>query len=681
MAEKQNPWETGYKVKAIESSEGSPWETGYKVKEEKRSMLEELGRQLGLTGRYISEGVSETGDLIASPVRGALNLALPESMQIKPITEAVVQPTLEALNVPKPETALEKIIGGASKTLVSTGTGAGIASLSKPVTQTGQAIKNLLTQDMKVQGIAGAGAGAGQEAASAAGLGDGASTLAGLTTAILSPGASKKYLEKPISNIARKITNALPNKVDDTVTNVLQNTLKNNNIKFDDLDSNVVSLLKKDIAEAVKVNPNMSESALKRLVDYRIVGAIPKQGTLTLDPNLITREKNLAKMGVNSQDPQVQKLANIEFENNKILLNNINELGANKALDVNSVGGKMFEQFGKITKLYDDQIDDLYSRVRTSDGKFAPLDGKTFVMKTRANLKSDLTDQFLPSEIKQYLTAIEKGTFDLNVATASQLKSIVSRSLRSPSLDGNVKQALMVVRNNLENVKLKDPRSLGKDALDAEKAARKFTYQYKQLQERIPALKAIYDKRVSPDKFFDRYVLGADTKQLRNTLNFADEPTRQMIKDNILGHIKMKATNGNPDEIAKISGSALRKVLFGKGGIGTEKLKLIFNKEELAKLKAISNVASFEQHIPLGSAVNTSNTASALFGMLEGIGSSALLNKIPLGQAVLGSPARNIVQSSQARTAQNVPGILSTPTQQIEAKRTLAPYISSLLGD
>ena len=51
MAEKQNPWETGYKVKAVESSGGSPWETGYKVKEEKRSMLEELGRQLGLTGR------------------------------------------------------------------------------------------------------------------------------------------------------------------------------------------------------------------------------------------------------------------------------------------------------------------------------------------------------------------------------------------------------------------------------------------------------------------------------------------------------------------------------------------------------------------------------------------------------------------------------------------------------
>ena len=76
--------------------------------------------------------------------------------------------------------------------------------------------------------------------------------------------------------------------------------------------------------------------------------------------------------------------------------------------------------------------------------------------------------------------------------------------------------------------------------------------------------------------------------------------------------------------------------------MGSRKLNAIFTKEEIAKLKSIGNVASYEQVIPRGAAVNTSNTTAALASLAERLGQSALINKIPLGSAVIGEPARNI---------------------------------------
>ena len=60
-------------------------------------VADRLQRQAGLTGRYLTEAT----DVLASPIRGALNLILPESLQAKPLTETY------AKNLPMPSTGLE----------------------------------------------------------------------------------------------------------------------------------------------------------------------------------------------------------------------------------------------------------------------------------------------------------------------------------------------------------------------------------------------------------------------------------------------------------------------------------------------------------------------------------------------------------------------------------------------
>lgn len=647
----------------------------------KTSTTQEFGRQLGLTGRYLLEGGGSIFDLLAQPVRAGFNVVLPESYQIPKMS--IGQYAADIAGLPQPQTGLERVVGEASKTLTAVGTGGGIFGLTKPVTSVGQGVKTAFTESMPQQLVAGAGAGASSQIAEESGAGTGVQLVAGLAGGLASPSLTTK-IQKPVSDITKKITDTIQKstnvkQVNDAVDNVLDNTLTNNNIKFSDLSDDVVASVRKDVKEAIKINPNISESALKRLVDYRITGATPKQGTVTLDPALITKEKNISKLGANSSDPIAQRLARIEDENNRILVSNLNNLGAAKAVEPQLAGQELFNRFKTIAEKNDKIINDLYNAVKTSEGKFAQFDSKLFYKSTINDLKSNLKEEFLPPQIKTYLDRINKGTLELNVSTAAQLKSIISKSMRTPTLDGNVKSALKTVRDNLETVPLKSNQKLGQEALDAEKAARRYTYEYKKLEESIPALQGIR-KNVSPDTYFDKYILRADTKQLANTLKQADAETKQLIKDNVLGNLKAKATNNAPDEVAKISGNQLDKALKA---LGSEKLKLLFTKDEIAQLKAIANVARYEQYIPRGAAVNVSNTASSLYNILERVGQSSILGRIPAGRALVGEPAQNIVLGQQAKQAQDIASQLGFASQlpPTKTRSLLAPYTTPFLSN
>ena len=131
-------------------------------------VADRLQRQLGLTGRYLTEAA----DVLASPVRGALNMVLPESLQARPLAEA--------LNLPKPSTGLERMVAGPSRALASTLGAAGVAQAFKPVSQLGQTIQQAFTANAPTQAAASIGGGLGQAGAQELGGGAVAQTLAGL---------------------------------------------------------------------------------------------------------------------------------------------------------------------------------------------------------------------------------------------------------------------------------------------------------------------------------------------------------------------------------------------------------------------------------------------------------------------------------------------------------------------
>ena len=137
-------------------------------------ITDRLKRQAGLTARYLTEGIVGTGDILTSPIRGALNLVLPESLQSKPLAPALTR------NLPQPETTMERMVAGPSRALASTlGTG-GIGTLARPVSQLGKTIQQAFTANAPTQAAAATGGGLGQAGVQELGGGQVAQTLAGL---------------------------------------------------------------------------------------------------------------------------------------------------------------------------------------------------------------------------------------------------------------------------------------------------------------------------------------------------------------------------------------------------------------------------------------------------------------------------------------------------------------------
>tara|TARA_R110000782_G_C14810565_1_gene412712 strand:+ start:1320 stop:3485 length:2166 start_codon:yes stop_codon:yes gene_type:complete len=644
-----------------------------------RSITEELGRQVGLTGRYALEGGGSILDLLATPIRGGINMASEAVGSDYKIPEISIGKKIsDIVGLPNPETPLERVVGEGSKFLTSVAAPAGLLKYAMPTSTTGQATKKLLTENIGKQGTAATSAGVAMQGVEEMGGGTAAQITAALPAALFSPYAAEKAIIKPVSSLYKKLTSA-KNSVNQSqaVNNVLDNVLTNNNIKLADLSDDVIVQVKRDIDEALKVNPNISSEALRRLIDYRVVGATPKQGTLTLDPAKITKEKNTAKIGANSNDPNAQRLAQIENENNQILLKNLDGLGADKAVEPQTFGKILFQKIEDFNNKQKEIISNLYKQIKDDGGLSAKYDSKLFIDKTKVALTRH--ERFLPTEFKGILDDIKTGKVVLDVNEAAQIKTLLATAMRSTA-DGNIKTALRIVREQIENANLLPNQKLGKEALKAEKKARRYTYEYKKLIDSIPALKQLNNSRtvINQDNFFEKIIIRSTGDELAKTFKLLDPSFKESIKQNVIAYLKSKASGGRPNEIANLSGSTLQKELRN---LGNKKLNLIFTKAEIAKLKSIGNVASYEQVIPKGAAVNTSNTASALRGLSEVLGESTLVNRLPLGNLIVGSPARNLALRKNALEPLNVPSAIQgfTPNR-VRTRDLLSPYTSSMYG-
>ena len=622
-----------------------------------------LAKDVGIAARGAIQGGGSILDLLAAPVRGAANLALPESQQIKPMS--IGQTAANALNLPTAGTPAqrisEKVFEGAGSTVTPYGL-ANIANKTAPLfnavpkTGVGETMQNVGTalregfgKNLPQQIQAGMGAGAGVGTVQELGGNQWLQLLAGLAGGIATPTAIKYGAQPLMESVATKAQDFVSSfkapVINPNIDKKIGFALSSGDIKLTDIPEGVLNSVRNDLSQITKNGEELSTDAVRRLIDYRMTGAIPKKGTLTLNPKDITLEKNLSKMGAGN-------LADVENANNQTLINNLNGLGAANAAEPQVVGETLFNKFKTIHDQNQQKINELYTNAKTKDGRLAEYDSFKFTNDINNGLENNLKTKFVPTEIKSMVNDFATGKVPLNVQTKVQFQSIVSDAMRS-TMDGNVKSALKVIRDNLESVPLKAGQEFGADADAAFKAANRYTYNYKKTQEQIPALKAVEDG-VSADTFFNKYIINSDAKTFEKTFNQLDAEGQKVIKDNIVGFIKNKATNNVADETAKISGSQLDKAI---AQLGTKKLNLLFSSDELAQLKAIRNVAKFEQFQPTGSAVNTSNTATTLMNL-----SNAGLNVVrPL---IRGFQANQAMDISQAFKQPNIP----------QVRKVISPY-------
>lgn len=132
-------------------------------------VLQELGRQVGLTGRGAIEGVTGLAGIVIDPVTRLANISLPGTAQIPTMQQATAQ-VLDAAGFPQPRDAVERMVNQAIQGV----SGAGGMAAAGRVAQTAAApmtreVGRLLAAQPVAQMAGGAGAGAAGQAVREAG--------------------------------------------------------------------------------------------------------------------------------------------------------------------------------------------------------------------------------------------------------------------------------------------------------------------------------------------------------------------------------------------------------------------------------------------------------------------------------------------------------------------------------
>lgn len=673
-----------------------------------------IPRQLGLTARAGLQGVGGFLDFASSPIRGAMNAVLPDSMQIQP---GVGKLLADKAGLPVPENNVERVVGAGAELMASSAVPLGIASKMealynvprmaqaktaadavKVATQVpggARPVLQALSSNPGSQIASGGGSGVAGQYVKETGGDETSQLVASLAAGVATPFAisgAEKLAGAAKSYAASKLPLSQPLQAQIDIT--INEALKPSGVTLDALPAHVRNSMRADVRKAMDISGELSPDAIRRLADYKLTGAVPRRSNLTLDPAHVTQERNLAKAGINSKDAAAQELGRAENFNNRKLIENLNQLGGGKG-NLYSAGEDVLSAIRSRDASAKVVEDSLYDAARNAAGRDVPLDRSYFGSRVDELLTQANRNAFLPAEIRNLVNDISLGqktlghhgpTVDVpfNVNTIDQLKTILATAQRSTK-DGNVKSAIGLVRSALDETPIaridkpqfgggqivnpatakamQEADQLPKEALDAFNKARRFARARRAWQESSPAVEAALNES-APDKFVEQFIIGSGAKsnvmdvfKLRNELR-GNQGAIDSTKQAIVTWLKDRALNGAADEVGNFSQSAYNNALKQ---IGDRKLQAFFSKDEIVQLKSVGRVASYEQFQPRGSAVNNSNTAGAVVGFLDRVANSPLLSKVPFGNQ-LALPAERISVGIQAKQAMDVPrGLLGNP--------------------
>lgn len=638
------------------------------------SALNQIPRQLGLTARYGLEGVPQAFELFTEPLRKYVTDPIAQKLtgtkQQGRSLGGIGSDIADWMGLPKPQGANERVVGDAARLVAGAGgLGAvGRVASSSPgmVGQLGDMFSKNMGQQAISAGAAGGAAGASREA----GGSPGQQAIAGLAAGVLAPTAANMVKGAAVRG-ANAIRNEFAPRSMDAVDNQINLTLSRSGFDWAGVDERTRQAVRRDVQEATAIGGDLDAAALRRLVDFRRVGATPTRGTLTLDPVQLTREKNLAKTAANSVDVGLQSLPRIENQNNRILIDRLNEAGAARALPQADAADRVIGAQRTTIDRAQSNINSLYQGARDTAGRSAELDGAVFAQRANQLLQENLAGK-LPAQVESAMNNIALGRNPLTVEHAEQLKTMIGRIQRNSS-DGNERYALGLIRQALDEAPLRgapqvnpgnlpasgavptSPGVLGQESIDAFNAARGANRQFMQRLEQSPSLQAVMDG-AQPDNFMQQHVMrsGAtaqDLRSLRSAIEH-DPASIDTVKNYIAGEFKRKALNGAADEVGNFSQSAYNKAI---NDFGRRRLEVFFSPQEIDQLQAVGRVAAYTQFQPRGSAVNNSNSGALVLG--KGLD---FLSRIAPKVPVVNDTITGTLAGLQQRQAQNISrGLLS----------------------
>lgn len=658
--------------------------------------LSDIPRQLGLTARYALEGPAQAAQVFTEPIAGLMRMG---GIPTKPLG-VVAAGLADSIGLPRPETAQERVVGDATRLVAGAGTTGPMlkatGAIAEKAANAAPGMWGFARDRLLAAGPAMAEAGriTPQVLASAGGAGlmgglsreGGGTELQQATSALIggvvggmAPGAANAAL-----TAGRKLLNAgmTPQAMDIQISGALQRA----GMDYSQVPERARQAMRAEMAGALKAGRELDPEAVRRLAEFRTLGVTPTRGMVTQDPVQITREMNLAKIGANSADGELQGLARVQNQNNARLIQVMNEQGASRGNAAQAGDALTSSVIGRRDALRSAE-QAAWDAAKSSPGYRAPVSAQP-LSAINAALGDEGLMPFMNPTISRYMEAFQTGQQPFTPQAYRNLQSMLSREVAKGGNEGaaaglaqrilrdaDLRPAGFADTNNTlvtqgVAARMRAADAAADDAISAVNRARQATRQAYAYEDSSPLVRSVLSGGASsdPERIATRYIIGGTANEARDVLAQLGPQGSQVVKDALIANLKEKALSGSADEVGKFSQSAFNRAL---NKIGDRKLSLLFTEEELGRLRMTGRVASYMQNQPVGSAVNNSNSGSLVVGQ-----ALDMLRNVPILGPNIGQPLQNLNVSIQQRSAQNVlPGLLAAQPKQPLLPGLIAPGI------
>lgn len=465
----------------------------------------------------------------------------------------------------------------------------------------------------------------------------GAGTIGGAVATPILGKIGDKLARKSSAGVAQ----ATQQEIDAAVDSALQGTGQT----AADLSPQMLQGLRDEVSKAFSSGHKLDAAALLRKKDFEAAGIDPLLGQITRDPMQFAQELNLRGLaGVG--DPIAARLNSQALA----LKNGVGQY-AGDAAESFKAGDQLSTSLKGIDDSMRQRVTGLYQAARNDAGKDldVPLQG---LAQDYAQILQDFGDK-VPSGVRNNLNAL--GLDPLNpsnqkklftIEDADKLLKVINQN--DPGMaDKPMSTALTSLRNAVKNAVLSADATGGpfKPAVDA--AAQRF-----RLHEAIPSLEAAANGTTAADDFVKRFVINGkvnDVQGMGKLLASVDKDAYNQARSQLGADLQRAAFGEN---MAGDKGFAQERFNKRLRELGTDKLAAFFSPEEIANLKTLGRVGSYITSQPAGSAVNNSNTGSALFNLATKMPGGGMLGNVASGINAVTRSVKNATTAKNALAAE-----------------------------
>ena len=367
-------------------------------------------------------------------------------------------------------------------------------------------------------------------------------------------------------------------------------------------------------------------------------------GQASQDPALLSHEMN--------NRGRIAGLPELLNEQNQKLGQNVRAIRDQVGPDVFSAnpvehGDTLIQAYKDKAAVADADISQKYQALRDAAGGDFPVSAPTLLKNATSALNQELLLDHAPKSVMTTLGRLADND-NMTFQNFESLRTNLAEVMRS-STDGNERRAAGVIRSAMEELPLKPGAAQLKPLADTARAAARAQFQ---ALDADPAYKAAVNEKVPPDRFVQKFIIGAPRDQLalmRENLQ-GNDPATQTMGVAALDHL---------GQMAGVDRGVFSQANFNKHLQAlSPKLGSLFDPKTVEQLETLGNVARYTQAQPRGSFVNNSNT---LVGALASHAANAAegIANVKAGGIPVGTIARKALENRSAKKL---------------AKETMTPY-------